>query len=164
MGSISGAEQPPRGGPLSIDRVWILIAIAIPALGGLVLSMSTVDLTYHIRLGEQILHGTLPRVDTFTFSAPGGTWTDQQWLAQAVLALAHRADGWNAVVLLRSLLTALTFVFVFAACRRSGASVRASAGLTVASYLISAQNMGMRPQLFAVPLFAATMWISATRR
>jgi hypothetical protein len=164
MESISQAEQPPRRPLLSIDRVWILLAIAIPALGGLVLSMSTVDLTYHVRLGEQILHGTLPRVDAFTFSAPGATWTDQQWMAQAVLAIAHRADGWNAVVLLRSLLTALTFVFVFAACRRSGASVRASAGLAVASYLISAQNMGMRPQLFAVPLFAATMWISATRR
>ena len=126
--------------------------------------MSTVDLTYHVRLGEQILHGSFPRVDTFTFSAPGGTWTDQQWLAQAVLALAHRADGWSAVVLLRSLLTAVTFVFIFAACRRSGASVRASAGLTVASYVLSSQNLGMRPQLFAVPLFAATLWISATRR
>ena len=69
--------------------------------------------------GEQILHGTLPRVDAFTFSAPGASWTDQQWLAQVVLALAHRVDGWNAVSLLRSLLTGLTFVFVFAACRRS---------------------------------------------
>ena len=53
--------------------------------------MSTVDLTYHVRLGEQILHGSLPRVDTFTFSAPGGTWTDQQWLAQA--APRARAPG-----------------------------------------------------------------------
>jgi hypothetical protein len=126
--------------------------------------MSTVDLTYHIRLGEQILHGTLPRMDTFTFSAPGATWTDQQWLAQALLALAHRVDGWNAVILLRALLTALTFVFVFAACRRSGASIRAAAGLTVASSLMSSQNLAMRPQLFAVPLFTATLWISATRR
>jgi hypothetical protein len=164
MESISRPEQPPRGGLLSIDRVWILLAIAIPALGALVLSMSTVDLTYHVRLGEQILHGTLPRVDAFTFSAPGASWTDQQWLAQVVLALAHRTDGWNAVSMLRSLLTGLTFVFVFAACRRSGASVRASAGLTVAAYLLGSQNMAMRPQLFAVPLFAATLWISVTRR
>src|SRR5436190_12999522 len=104
MESIPRTEQPPRGG-LSIDRVWILIAIAIPTLAALMLSMSTVDLTYHVRLGEQILHGTLPRVDTFTFSATGASWTDQQWLAQVVLALVHRVDGWNAVSLLRSLLT-----------------------------------------------------------
>jgi hypothetical protein len=142
----------------------MLLAIAIPALGALALSMSTVDLTYHVRLGEQILHGTLPRMDAFTFSAPGATWTDQQWLAQAILALVHRVDDWNAVLLLRALLTGVTFVFVLAACRRSGASIRASAGLTVASYLLSSQNMGMRPQLFAVPLFAATLWISVTRR
>jgi hypothetical protein len=172
MESTPGAGRAPRtsrttgqrAGLLSIDRVWILLAVAIPTLGSLALSMSTVDLTYHIRLGEQILHGTLPRMDTFTFSAPGATWTDQQWLAQALLALAHRIDGWNAIVVLRALLTAVAFAFVFAACRRSGASVRASAGLTVASAVLSSQNIGMRPQLFAVPLFAATLWISATRR
>ena len=104
----------------------MLLAVAIPTIGILAMSMSTVDLTYHVRLGEQILHGTFPRVDTFTFSALGTAWTDQQWLAQVILALAHRADGWNTVVILRGLLTAATFALVFAACRRSGASVRAS--------------------------------------
>jgi hypothetical protein len=126
--------------------------------------MSTVDLTYHVRLGEQILHGVLPRADTFTFSVPGAFWTDQQWLAQAFLALVHRAGGWNTVLLLKAGLIAVSFGFVFAACRAAGASVRAAAGLTVASYLLASQNLGMRPQLFAVPLFAATLWISTTRR
>ena len=164
MERTSGRGSPLRPGLLTLDRVWILLAVAIPALGGLALSMSTVDLTYHVRLGEQVLHGTLPRLDAFTFSAPGATWIDQQWLAQAVLALVHRVDGWNAVSLLRSLLTAIAFAFVLAACRRSGASIPAASALTVASYLVSAQNMGMRPQLFAVPLFALTLWISVTRR
>ena len=149
---------------LSIDRTWTLIALAIPLVGGLALTMSTVDLTYHVRLGEQILHGTLPRTDAFTFSAPGGSWVDQQWLAQAILAIVFRADGWNTVLLLKAALIGGGFALVFAACRASGASVRAAAGLTVASYLLSSQNLGMRPQLFAVPLFAATLWISATRR
>ena len=124
MESTSGPGSSSRPGLLTLDGVWILLAVAIPALGGLALSMSTVDLTYHVRLGEQVLHGTLPRVDAFTFSAPGATWTDQQWLAQALLALVHRIDGWNTVSLLRSLLTGLTFVFVLAACRRSGAPAR----------------------------------------
>jgi hypothetical protein len=126
--------------------------------------MSTVDLTYHVRLGEQILHGTLPRLDGFTFSAAGGSWTDQQWLAQAALALAHRAGGWDTVVLLKAALTGVSFAFIVAACRASGASPRATAGLTAASFLLCSGNLGMRPQLFAVPLFAATLWISATRR
>lgn len=158
-------ERADRSGPLlTLDRVWTLIAISIPFIAGLAFAMSTVDLSYHIRLGEQILHGALPRVDTFTFSAPGAGWTDQQWLAQAVLAAVYRAGGWNSVVLLKAALTGGTFVFVFLACRASGASPRAAAGLTVASYLLSSQNLGMRPQLLAVPLFAATLWISATRR
>jgi hypothetical protein len=157
----------PRSGKpwaLSIDRVWALIAIAIPTAGGLAIRMSTVDLAYHLRLGEQILHGTFPRVDSFTFSAHGLPWIDQQWAAQALMALAHRPDGWNSLLLMKAALIAVTFVFVFRACRSAGASVRAAAGLTVAGYLVSAQNLGMRPQLFAAPLFAAVLWISAERR
>lgn len=160
MSTSAGTEA--RG--LSIDRVWALLAIAIPAVGGLAIKMSTVDLAYHLRLGEQILHGTFPRVDSFTFSASGLPWVDQQWGAQALMALAHRPDGWNSLLLAKSALIALTFVFVFGACRSAGASVRAAAGLTVAGYLVSAQNLGMRPQLFAAPLFAAVLWISAGRR
>jgi hypothetical protein len=157
----------PRAGrnpALSLDRIWALIAIAIPAAGGLAIKMSTVDLAYHLRLGDQILHGTFPRVDSFTFSASGLPWIDQQWGAQVLMTLAHGPDGWNSLLLLKAALIAVTFVFVFRACRSAGASVRAAAGLTVAGYLVSAQNMGMRPQLFAAPLFAVVLWISAGRR
>jgi hypothetical protein len=101
MGSTPPPPAQVRRAPLlTIDRVWLLVALAIPAVAGLAFSMSTVDLTYHVRLGEQILHGSLPRVDGFTFSAAGGSWTDQQWLAQVAVALAHRAGDWNAVVVL----------------------------------------------------------------
>ena len=153
-----------RHGALSIDRVWALIAIAIPAAGGLAIKMSTVDLAYHLRLGDQILHGRFPRVDSFTFSAAGLPWIDQQWGAQALMNLAYRPDAWNSLLLMKAALIAVTFVFVYRACRTAGASARAAAGLTVAGYLVSAQNLGMRPQLFAAPLFAAVLCISAGRR
>lgn len=158
------AEPSARAALLSIERVWALIALSIPVIGGLALTMSTVDLTYHLRLGEQILHGTIPSADTFTFSVAGASWLDQQWLAQAIVALVHRAGSWNGLLLLKAVLIGITFAFVFAACRALGASARAAAGLTTASYLLGSQNLGMRPQLFAVPLFAATLWVSATRR
>src|SRR5215210_5301930 len=141
-----GRSDPPgRAGLLSLDRIWTLIAVTIPVIGGLALSMSTVDLTYHIRLGEEILHGTLPGTDTFTFSVPGAAWTDQQWLAQAVMALTHRTGSWNGLLLLKAGLIGLTFSFVLAACRAAGASARAAAALTTVSYLLSSQNLGMRP-------------------
>ena len=155
---------PPRPPLLTIDRVWTLLAVAIPVIGALALTMSTVDLTYHVRLGEQILHGSFPRTDTFTFSVAGAAWTDQQWLPQVVLALVHRAGGWDTALLLKATLVGATFGFVFVSCRDAGAAVRVAAGLTVASYVLASQNLGMRPQLFAVVLFAATQWISVTRR
>jgi hypothetical protein len=164
MGSPSGPALRRSAPGLTVDRVWAFLAVAIPISGGLFFAMSTVDLAYHIRLGELILHGTLPRTDTFTFAAPGAPWVDQQWLAQAAMALAHRAGGWDTVFLLKAALIGVTFGFVFAACRSRGASPRAAAGLTVAGSLASAQTLAMRPQLFAVALFAAVLWISSTRR
>lgn len=156
-----GAKRP---GPLSIDRIWTLVAIAIPGAWGLAIKMSTVDLAYHVRLGDQIVGGVFPRVDSFTFSEPGHAWIDQQWAAQALMSLAHRADGWNSLLLLKGALIAVTFAFVFLASRSGGASIRLASGLTLAGYLLSAQNLGMRPQLFAAPLFAAVLWISTDRR
>jgi hypothetical protein len=164
MGSASAIASRPDDSGLTLDRVWAVLAVGIPVIGALFLSMSTVDLAYHIRLGELILHGTIPRVDSFSFAAAGATWVDQQWLAQAAMALAHRAGGWDAVFLLKAGLVGLTFGWVFAACRSGGASPRAAAGLTLAGYLAGAQNLAMRPQLFAVTLFAAVLWISSTRR
>ena len=56
--------------------------------------MSTVDLTYQLRAGAEILDtGAIPSVDTWTFTAAGLPWVDQQWGAQVVL-VARRAAGW----------------------------------------------------------------------
>ena len=88
--------RPSRGAPTepirpSIDDAWLAIAIAVPVLVILASALRTVDLAYHLRLGETIVATrSIPRVDSFTFTASGEPWLDQQWLAQAVLHLVHR--------------------------------------------------------------------------
>ncbi len=44
----------------------------------------------------------MPAVDTFTFTVAGEPWTDQQWLAQVVLALGYRVGGWELLAVLRA--------------------------------------------------------------
>ena len=68
---------------LSFDRLWVVIALALPALLSLLVPLPAVDLAYQVRAGDEILAtGALPAVDTWTYTIAGTPWVDQQWLAQ----------------------------------------------------------------------------------
>ena len=151
-----------RGGS-SIDQVWVFVALALPVIAGL-MRMSAIDLAYHIRAGNLILSSGIPRIDTLTFTAVGQPWLDQQWGAQVVLAAAYRIGGWPVVEFLRASLMLLTFVPIWLACRVRGVSVRAASLLTIAAFVMCLGNLGMRPQMLALPLFTTSLWLVLDRR
>lgn len=144
--------------------MWTSLAFLMPLTVGLFSPMSAVDLAYHVRAGTSILSsGSISRVDPYTFSVGGQPWLDQQWGAQVVFTLLHRAGGWDAVVFTQGLLFGATFVFVYLACRGAGASRRDASLLTIAGFIVAVPALAMRPQLLVLPLFAATLWIVSTR-
>jgi hypothetical protein len=84
---------------MTLPRLWAFLAIALPTLAALIAAMSTVDLTYQLRAGAQILSGQgIPSVDTWTFTAAGQPWFDQQWGAQVILAAVYQSAGWTGLV------------------------------------------------------------------
>ena len=49
---------------------------------------------WHLRTGEWILdHGTVPRHDVFSFTAPGTKWVAQSWLAELTYGGLNRTFG-----------------------------------------------------------------------
>jgi hypothetical protein len=157
------ASTPPRRRVLGLDTVWIVVTLAVPVIGALAVSMSTVDLAYHVRAGNDVLRHGVIHTDTYSFAGIGLPWLDQQWAAQVLFALAYRLGGWNALMLLNAALSALGVAFLYLACVASGARVRTAALLSVAGYIVASNNLAMRPQLVAVPLFTATLWLLAGR-
>jgi hypothetical protein len=147
-----------------IDVAWASLVILVPMVVALLSRMGTTDLTYHIRAGDGILAThSLPRIDTYTFSVPGTAWLDQQWGAQIVLALGHRYGGWATLAFLQAVLVAISFWFIYLACRARGAPIRTSSLLTVVGFLVASPTLAMRPQLVALPFFGASMWALASR-
>jgi hypothetical protein len=172
-GPISTATKGQAGVPLTtyahrapIDMAWATISLLVPTLIALLAKMGSIDLAYHIRAGEQMLSThVLLRHDTWLFSLPAGTsWTDQQWAAQLLFAAVYRMGGWYAETVVWAALSGLTVWFVYLACRSRGASPRSAALLTVGGYLVAQPALGMRPQLFALPLFTLCVWALASRR
>jgi len=147
-----------------IDLAWASLAAFVPAIVVLLSRMDTIDLAYHLRAGNMILGShTIPRVDTFTFTAAGAPWIDQQWGAQVILASSMKAGGWPTLAALQAILVAVTFLFVYLACRASGASVRLCSVLALGGFFIASPALAMRPQLLAIALFAMALWAVASR-
>jgi len=150
---------------LSTRRLYLFLAVALPVVAALAADLPAVDLAYHLRAGESILAtGAIPTVDTYTFTAAGERWLDQNWGAQVVLALAFRIAGWTALAILRAVLVGLTFGFVLVACRRLGAGDRTAALLTLGAFVVSSFTLALRPQLFGIAIFAAILLLTTYRR
>ena len=149
---------------MTFPRLWAALAILLPILGALIANLSSVDLAYHLRAGGQILDGGgIPRTDTWTYTAAGLPWLDQQWGAQAILATTYRLAGWTGLVVLRAALVGLLFGLLFLACRLRGADLRRAAWLTLAAFFVSAVALALRPQLFGMVLLAGTLLVLAGR-
>ncbi len=154
-----------RSAGISLPGLWAFVAVALPVVTALEARISTIDLAYQIRAGEIILRTRhLVRVDPFTFTAAGRPWLDQQWGAQVLLALLHRAGGWATLAVARAALVGVVFLLVYLACRAAGASVKGAAWLALGSFVIAVEGLAMRPQLMGMALFALTLWLVASRR
>lgn len=110
------------------------------------------DTYSHIAAGRWILeHGVVPTFDPFSHTMRGAPWTAFEWLSQVVLALAHQAGGWTALVVLTALCFAATIALLTRALLRSLEPIHAVmfAGLAIA---MTAGHVLARPHMLALPL------------
>ena len=150
---------------MSLGQLWTFLGVALPVLAALLVPMPSVDLTYQLRAGAEILSTRgIPTTDTWTYTVQGVAWLDQQWGAQAILAAVFQVGGWTGLAILRAVLVGLAFWFARATLRAAGCARRPATVLTLLSFIIASPALALRPQLFALVLFAATMWILAKRR
>ena len=148
-----------------MSRLWAFLAVALPVLATMIGSLATTDLTFHLRAGNELLDtGRITMVDTWTFTAYGTPWVNQQWGAQLLLAVAERVGGWTGLLVFRAFLAGVTFACIYATCRLRGLSVRVSAILTLIAFSVVAIALGFRPQAMGMALFAILLYLVADRR
>jgi len=151
---------------VSRSTLWRVLAVALPTLGALAAPLPSVDLTFLLRAGSEILSsGAIPTVDTWTFTAAGTPWLDQQWGSEVLLQLVYGAVGWTGLVLLRAALVGLAFGLLLATVRRRapGLGSIGAALVVIAAFVVSADALALRAQLFAIVLFATTLYVLAIR-
>jgi hypothetical protein len=149
---------------VTLNRFWAFLAVALPVLAALIANLSSVDLTYHLRAGDEILAArALPGVDTWSYTAAGAPWVDQQWGAQVVLAVTYALGDWTGLAILRAMLVGVIFGCVYVIGRHRGLGPRRSALLTLVAFAVSAVALALRPQLLGMALFAVVLLLVTDR-
>jgi hypothetical protein len=115
-----------RAAPSASERAtWLACraALLLAFLAGLY-RVRTFDTFFHLAAGRWIReHGSVPRVDPFSFTHRGAAWLDHSWGFQLLIDGVHRLGGFVALSLYQALSAcALCAVAVFST-RRSWAAV-----------------------------------------
>jgi len=108
------------------------------------------DLWMHLKVGEQILRaGSVFMTDQWSFTAPGATVIDHEWLVHVIMAGLFQWAGDTGVMLWRAGMVIAIAVSIFLLVRRSGRRFHPAAMpiLLAAAAIILGPGLSFRPQL-----------------
>ena len=144
----------------SYDLLWLSLALLFILPIAFYLSITPHDYWFYVRVGKDILQsGAIPRVDTFSYTYPGRPIFYQPWLSAVIFWWAHSLGGATITFLLRGICIAIAYTIVWTTMREVGTGAKIATLLTILLGFSSSMNWSMRPQMFAYPLFAATLWV-----
>ena len=138
-----------------------VVPIAIGAFFGAVstrLPVGDSDVFWHLVLGRQVLQGNIAvpeAVSGLSWTATGYAGSSDQWLGQALIALADAAAGWRGIVALRAIAIALLVgLVVYTALRERPARPLVAVLAALPAIALSRFVWAERPELFGFVCFA----------
>jgi hypothetical protein len=112
---------------------------------------------WHVKVGEIILDRGMPQTDPFSYTFEGQPWVPQQWGAEVLMALTHRAGGLDAMLLGFAAGVALLYTLIFRRCVQGGMGP-ILAGVMVGGVLfVGAFHYFVRPHMFTIAFLGWTM-------
>lgn len=139
----------------SYDCLWLSLALLPAVLVAMLLPLSPQDYWWYLRLGQEIqATGSIPVRDTFSYTQAGMPYVYHAWLAGVVYWKVYQSGEVVATFLLRGVVIACTYAFVWLTARSAGAGPRMASLLTILAALVGSGNWSFRPQLLVYPLFA----------
>jgi hypothetical protein len=132
--------------------VWLVLMI-----GGRTRFFRDPGTFWHTVVGEQMLStGSMIYTDTFSFTFAGKPWIAHQWLGECVMALLHRVDGFDTLLLAAT--TLLAWVYTWIAARLIRCGLHWSLAIVVVGLIMAASSshFHVRPHLGTIALLACT--------
>jgi hypothetical protein len=119
-----------------------------------------VDLYGHILFGREILEtGEVPRLDPYSYSAPGSRWIDHEWLTELVLAWLYDWAGPSGLIVWRLVVGSLTAWLLYDMIGQRLLRLLPRWGLFWAGFASMGAFMQFRPQMVTYLGFAFLLWV-----
>lgn len=108
------------------------------------------DFWFHLKTGEYIMStGMIPRTELFSFTHYGAPWIAHGWLAGAIFYTIYSRLGFNALIFIFAILTALAFWIVY---KRANSHPFISGFAALLAVWMALPNIGVRPRVFTILL------------
>ncbi len=148
-------------GWLTIEHVWLAAALMLIALRPLLTPIPPNDFWWHLATGRLIVaQGAIPTVDSFSYTRSGAPFYNQGWLAQIFMYALYQAGGIPLILIVQALVIALAYGLLLRLCIRRSDHLRLSVALLLLTTMpLSFTNWIVRPQSYALPIFAAFLTI-----
>ena len=149
-----GTEE--EAGPSSAPtrRIWLPFHVALGAALVLLVfifnshTVSDPDIWWHLNNAEQILHGHMPRVDIYSWTAKGSPWMDHEWLAEIPFYFAFKSFGLRGLYGFSFFLASLILCLIlYRSAKRTG-DVKNAFVVSVYCVLLTVVSFGPRMLLF----------------
>ena len=112
--------------------------------------LSDGDFWWHLKTGEYILNTrSIPKTDFFSFTNYGKAWVAHEWLSEAIFYVIYSSLGFNVLIVLFALLTALAFWIVF---KRSNSNPLIGGTAALIGVWTVLPSIGVRPRVFTLLL------------
>ncbi len=142
------------------DFLWLGLALLVLLSLAFLIPVTPNDYWWYVRLGGEIARThTIPAVETFSYTRAGQPMVYHSWLSALLFNRLYALGGISLTVLARGVVLALTYGLLWGLMRGMGAGPRLASLVTMVAVLAGSVNWAVRPQLFAYPLFALSLWI-----
>ena len=132
--------------------IWLILLIAFRERG-----FYDPGSLWHVKVGEIILKDGMPRTDPFSYTFEGQRWMPQQWGAEILMAVAHRAGGLDAMLLAFATGVAILFTLIFRRCLQAGMGWPLAALIVGGCLFVGAFHYFVRPHMFTIAFLGWTM-------
>lgn len=113
--------------------------------------LSDPDVYWHIANGREMLsQGRIINEEIFSFTAPGTTFSNHEWLSQVLWFVVYENGGGESLNYLKIVLTLCVVGFLYPTCRFVGASHALAFLICVGAILGGLPRYTPRPELFSL--------------
>ncbi len=152
---------------LSIDHLWLVIVLAGISFHTALVPLLPNDFWWHLKMGEIMAsEGAIPTTNRFGWTVPADApFTYGAWLAEYLFYLLYRWGGGTWIVFVRNVLLVVTFWLLAFEARQRGSSWRGAALAVVLAYVMTLNNVVIRPQIWSwVPFMVFLIFLRAYTR